>query len=405
MSYQSVSEPPLSEPTSSGRGGAEAAPTPAELVARAEELVPVLAERAARTEEQRRVPDETVRDLVDAGLIRIATPQTYGGHGVDIDTLFEVGWRLAQGCGATGWFYSVTQSHNWLMGTASKEVQDEYFASPDVISSSAFAPTGKTEQVRDGWQISGRWPFSSGVDHAEWVWLGAMDIPRKRQAYLLVPRSEIKIVDDWYPAGLRGTGSKSVVIEESVFVPEYRVFYPGPAHPEARDRHGRASYAMPQSQVMPIWLSTPLVGMAQGAIKEFARRTPERRLPGGRSHADLPGPQLRLAESAAEADAAMALLRTDLRDLIEFGAAGKQLTDEERARFRRNHCYTAKLAVSAVNRLYDASGANAILDPSPISRIHRDVNAGSHQIAVAWDNIAELYGRVLLGVEPNMAMW
>ncbi|MFJ9900901.1 acyl-CoA dehydrogenase family protein [Streptomyces sp. NPDC091280] len=382
--------------------------TAEELIARAEELVPVLAERAARTEEERRVLDETVRDLVDAGLIRVATPGTYGGHGVDIDTLFEVGWRLGKGCGATAWFYTVTQSHNWMMGMATKEAQDEYFQSPDVISSSAYAPTGKAESAEGSWLISGRWPFSSGVDHAEWVFLGAIDPASKRLVYLQVPRSDITILDDWHPAGLRGTGSKSVVIDDPVFVPEYRAIWPGPVNPEARDRHGRASYGVPLRQVMPFVLATPLIGLAQGAVEVYTQRTKNRVVKLGssqKSAAESPGPQFRIAESAAEADAAVAILRADLRELIEFGARDEPMSDIDRARYRRNHCYTTKLAVNAVNRIYDAAGANAILDPSPLARIHRDVNAGSHQVALLWDDIAELYGRVRLGVEPSAAMW
>lgn len=379
-----------------------------ELIARAEELVPVLAERAARAEEERRVPDESVRDLIDAGLIRVATPAAYGGHGVDVDTLFEVGWRLAQGCGATGWFYTVTQSHNWMMGMASKEAQDEYFQSPDVICSSAYAPSGKTESAKGGWLISGRWPFSSGVDHAEWAFLGAIDPDSRRPVYLLVPRSDFGVLDDWYPAGLKGTGSKSVVIDKPVFVPEHRAIWPGSTNLEARDLHDRASYALPQAQILPTVLATPLIGLAQGAVEEYTRLTKTRVFqlgPHRKAAAETAGPHFRITESAAEADAAVAMFRADLRELLEFGARGETLSDIDRARYRRNHCYTAKLAVSAVNRLYDAAGASAILTPSPLARIHRDVNAGSHQLALQWDNVSELYGRIRLGMEPPAGLW
>jgi alkylation response protein AidB-like acyl-CoA dehydrogenase len=379
-----------------------------ELIGRAEELVPVLAERAAKTEELRQVPGETVRDLVDAGLIRVATPERYGGHGVDVDTLFEVGWRLAQGCGATGWFYSVTQSHNWVMGTASEAAQEEYFASPDVISSSAFAPTGRTERVRDGWRVSGRWPFSSGVDHADWVLLGAVDPTRQGQCFLMLPRADITIVDDWFASGLKGTGSKSVVIDEPVFVPEYRQLRVGPARPDCRDRHRRNSYNVPYSQVMPSVLAAPLVGIAQGAVTEYVNHTKRRVIRRGKhqeSAATRPGAQFRVAESAAQADTAVAVLRADLLELVDRGARDQALTDLDRARIRRNHCYVTTLSVAAVNRLFDAAGANALLAPSPLARMHRDVNAGSHQVALGWDDSAELYGRVRLGVEPPPALW
>jgi 3-hydroxy-9,10-secoandrosta-1,3,5(10)-triene-9,17-dione monooxygenase len=387
----------------------EADLTSDELIARAEELVPVIAERAAQAEELRRVPEETVRDLVDAGLVRVANPERYGGYsGVDIDTLFEVGWRLAQGCGATGWFYTVTQSHNWMMGFASEAAQEEYFASPDVISSSAFAPTGKAERTEAGWLISGRWPFSSGVDHAEWVLLGAGDPEAKALYSLMVPRSDVTIVDDWFVSGMKGTGSKSVVIEDPVFVPRHRELKAGGGPPlEWRDRHGRASYGIPLFVALPYVLATPLVGIAQGAVTAFTERTKTRmvqRGPHRQSAAESPGPQFRIAESAAEADAAVAILRADLRDLVARGATDDGLDAMYTARIRLNQCYAAKLSVSAVNRLFDAAGANALLDPSPLARMHRDVNAGSHQAAVQWDDTARGYGRVRLGVASS-ALW
>jgi len=383
--------------------------TAAELIARADALVSVVAERAAETEELRRVPDETVSDLVGAGLIRAANPEGRGGHGVEFDTVLEIGWRLAQGCGATGWFYTVTQSHNWLLGTASEAAQEEYFASPDVISSSAFAPTGKAEPVDGGWMLSGRWPFSSGVDHADWALLGAIVPTFGGPAYMIVPRSDYTILDDWFVAGLRGTGSKSVVIEEPVFVPEHRgALLSAPARPEWKERHGRASYGVRQSQIMPWFLAAPLVGIAQGAVTEYAERTKKRvfqRGPHRASAAESPGPQFRLAESAAEADAALTIMRSDLREILALGAGDDPLSDMDRARFRRNHCYAAKLSARAVNRMFDAAGANALLAPSALARMHRDVNAGSHQIALQWDDVAELYGKVRLGVDPPMAMW
>ncbi|MFD3928352.1 acyl-CoA dehydrogenase family protein [Streptomyces sp. NPDC058614] len=377
-------------------------PTAAELIRRTEELLPVIAERAAKTEDLRRVPDETVRDLRDAGLIRVSNPTRYGGYGLDIDTTFEIGWRLGQACGATSWFYTVSQSHNWWMGTASEAAQEEYFASPDVISSSAYAPTGQTKRVDEGWWISGRWPYSSGVDHADWVMLGALDLESKSLYALMVPRADVSIDDDWHVSGLKGTGSKTIVIDEPVFVPRHREMKAGGA-PDLkwRDEHERGSYGVPQFEVMPAVLATPLIGIAQGAVTEFADRTQKRvikRGPNSVSMAEDPGAQFRVAESAAEADAALNIIRTDLRELIAHGAAGDALTPLDRARVWRNQCYVAKLSVSAVNRLFDASGAGALFASSALARMHRDVNAGSHQAAVQWDASAARYGKVRLGV-------
>lgn len=398
-------------PTTVGQAAGQAARhraarslTREELIGRAEELLPVLAERAPRTEELRRIPDETVRDLVDAGLIRVANPERYGGYGLDVDTMFEVGWRLAQACGSTGWFYTVTQVHNWQMGTAPEAAQEEYFASPDVIASSAFAPTGDVQTVDGGWRISGRWPFSSGVDHAAWVLLGGADEVRG-QFLMLVPRAEVTILDDWFASGLKGTGSKSVVIEDPVFVPAYRALNMSNASQEHwRDHHRRGSYGVPLLSIVSFCLATPVVGIGQGAVAEFTNHT-RSRMSLRRQAADAPGSHFRIAESAAESDAAVTILRADLREQVARGARGDAFSDLDRARYRRNHAYVTRLSVAAVNRLFDAAGAHALLDPNPLARMHRDVNAGAHQMALVWDDNAELYGRVRLGVEPSPAFW
>lgn len=381
------------------------APTADELIGRAQELVPVLAERAARTEELRRLPDETVRDLIDAGLIRVANPERYGGYGLDVDTMFDIGWRLAQGCGATGWCYTVMQVHNWQMGVASEAAQEEYFASPDVLSSSSFGPTGTVERVEGGWRISGRWPFSSGVDHAAWVLLGGLDEQMGGEFLLLVPRSDVGILDDWFASGLKGTGSKSVVIDDPVFVPEHRGFSMTGSHEGPwRHRHRRGSYGIPMRSIVSFCLATPVVGIAQGAVDEFTAHT-RTRMSRGRRAVDAVGLHYRIAESAADAEVAARILRADLCEQIARGASGDTLSDLDRARYRRNHAYVTRLAVAAVNRLFDAAGAHGLLDPSPLARMHRDVNAGSHQMALTWDDYAELYGRVRLGLDPSPVFW
>ncbi|HEY7215731.1 MAG TPA: acyl-CoA dehydrogenase family protein, partial [Thermoanaerobaculia bacterium] len=100
-----------------------------ELLGRAAALAPVLKERAARTEALRQIPPETVQDLIAAGLLRIATPDRYGGHGIEYDAIFDVGWELGRGCGSTAWCYSVWAVHTWIVGHFPEQAQEEFFAS------------------------------------------------------------------------------------------------------------------------------------------------------------------------------------------------------------------------------------------------------------------------------------
>jgi 3-hydroxy-9,10-secoandrosta-1,3,5(10)-triene-9,17-dione monooxygenase len=375
-----------------------------EAIARAGELVPVLAERAAAAEELRRIPDETIGDLKAAGLLRLAKPERFGGPGLDFDAAWEVGQRLAQGCGSTGWVYIVSAIHDYQAGLAPLAAQEEYFLDPDMMTSSAFAPTGTLTPADGGWTLQGNWPFSSGADHASWFLLGGI-VPGTGYVLSCVPPSEAEIVDDWHVSGLRATGSKTIRLSEPVFIPEHRWIPPiGDGDLEMRDHHRRPSYGAPLSSIESFSLCAPLVGIAQAAVDAFAEQAQRRRAPTGAVH-ELATTQVRLAESAAEVDAAATLARARMAEHAERGAAGETFTLEDRARYRRTHAYIAKLCVSAVNRLFDAAGGNALYDRNPMQRFHRDVNAGAHQVALSWDDNAVLYGRVKMGIEPIGLLW
>ena len=377
-----------------------------ELLRRASELVPRLAERAPEAERLRRIPDETVRDLLDAGLLRIATPDRYGGYGFDYDTSLEVGAELGRGCGSTGWCYQVWSSHNWLLGHYEEAAQDEYFAeTADVLSSSAFnASQGRAELADGGYLLSGHWDFSSGCDEGVWALLAAFT-PDQGPGLFLVPRADYAIEDTWFVSGLRGTGSKDVVIDAAVFVPRHRFLSyqaMGTVQTPGRLLHSRASYRIPVFSIMPFTLAVPLVGIAQGAVEKFEERTRTRVAQlSGVAMATMGGVQLRLAEASAEVDCARLLVRHDLDEMLALGAREAPLPLDTRLRFRRDHAYVSTLCVRAANRVFDGSGGHALFDSSPIQRAHRDVHAGSHQVALNWDTYGEQYGRVRLGLEPT----
>src|SRR5712691_12536168 len=146
--------------------GSETSVTRKELLRRTTALLPVLKERAARTEQLRQMPPETVQDLVAAGLIRLGNPQRYGGLGVEYDAAFDVSWELGRACGSTAWCYALWTVHNWWIGHFPEAAQEEFFAGgPDVLASSALNPTrGTAEPVAGGYRVSGPWSFYSGCD-------------------------------------------------------------------------------------------------------------------------------------------------------------------------------------------------------------------------------------------------
>ena len=373
-----------------------------EMVQRAAALVPRLRERAAQTEQLRRLPEETIADFVDAGLVRIANPDRYGGVGLDVDALFEVAFELGRGCGSAAWSYSVLTAHNWLLGHWPVLGQEEYFAdSPDTLSSSSFDPgRARVEAVAGGYRLAGRWSFSSGCDAAQWVMVGGLG--PGGLLWFLIPMAQVTIVDTWFVSGLRGTGSKDLAIDD-VFVPSHRVVevrLMREGQSEGWARHGRPSYRAPQMSLLPVTLVAPIVGMAGGAIEAFVDQLHGRKPPSGAALTHSVASQLRVAESSAEVDAARSLLRQNCREVLDLAARNEPPTLLDRARYRRDQAFAVRLSVRAVSRLFEEAGGHALLESNPLQRFYRDVLAASQHYAIRWDENAEQYGRVALGLEP-----
>ena len=365
----------------------------ADLVRQAAQLVPALRARAAEAERLRRIPDETVADLVNSGLLRIATPTRYGGYGFDYDATLEVIVELARGCGSTAWCFSIWSSHNWAVGFFPEETQVEYFADgPDVLCASSVGPVGRAEPVAGGYRLSGHWEFSSGCDPATWNLLGAStpDGP----IWTLVPRADFRILDTWHVSGMRGTGSKDIVVEDA-FVPTRRtVATAGLGLPpyDAYRLLKLPSYRLPVFSFFGWTLASPIVGLALAMVEEFTERTV--RLPArGRSPESVPM-QTRLAEAAAEADTARTIMRATCRELLDKAAREEDLTELERARFFRDRAFAVKLSIDAVNRLFEASGGHALFEAEPIQRMHRDALAASHRAGLILDlGVGQVWAR------------
>ena len=371
-----------------------------ELLRRATDLVPLLRERASRTEQLRQIPPETVEAIVASGLVRVGNPDRFGGLGIDIDASYDVAWELGRGCGSTAWCYSLWAIHNWWAGHFSERAQQELFAGgPDTLVSTGLNPAGaRAEKTPDGYRLSGRWGFSSGCDASSWAMLGIPGPPPDGRIWLLVPRADYEIVDTWFAAGMKGSGSKDIAVKDT-FVPFYRSLDPnqaGDGEFTGWELHGRLSYRVPL-RVLTGWdLAAPLIGIAQGAVDEFTSRLHGTSGPG--RTADSVALQLRLAEAAAEVDAARLIHRHTVAEMLDRAARGAPFPELDRVRYRRDKSFVAKLCVQAVNRLFEAAGARSILDSDAIQRFHRDTHGASHHFSLSWDTPAEQFGRVALGL-------
>jgi 3-hydroxy-9,10-secoandrosta-1,3,5(10)-triene-9,17-dione monooxygenase len=366
--------------------------------------LPTLKARAFETERLGRVPDETVREILATGLNRVGVPTRFGGLDVEFDLLHDIAIEFGRACGATAWCFSLWGVHNWWVGYYSPEAQEEVYAhGPDVLTSSAgFAVNSQAEPVPGGFRVSGHWQFSSGCDHAEYVF--AVTSSPDGQLVTIIPRSDFTIVEDtWNVSGLQGTGSKDIVIDD-VFVPTHRtlagrasVFSASAWSP--REYHPQRRYTVPMGALIAWDLVAPAIGLAQGAVDEMVAR-----LTGtsGRARAsDSPMVQAKIAESAVEVDAARALMHADFEDAQGKGQRGEPITPLDLARYARDKAYCMKLAVGSVNRMFDMAGGHALFVTDPMQRIHRDVQACMHRDGLVFDFGAQPFGAALLGFDPS----
>jgi 3-hydroxy-9,10-secoandrosta-1,3,5(10)-triene-9,17-dione monooxygenase len=372
------------------------APTLEDLVTRAEAMVPALKERAARAEAEGRLPLETIEEFIEAGFFRVFVPKRYGGLELDNGlTQVELCNQIGRGCGSSAWVFSVVACHAWLLGMMPEAAQDAVWSTgPDTLMTTAVSPsTGKIKRVEGGYRLSGRWQFSSGCDFAQWIlFSGPLEGEKARAPWCLVNKKDFEIDhDSWHPMGLVGTGSKDVDVKDA-FVPDEWASPMG-ARPGAY-LHESYIYRVPFVPFFFLNVSCPALGVARGAVEEFIAQVNARP---GRATV---GRQVRLAESSAEADAALALMRADMTEVAETGRAEREMTPAQLARWERDLGYATKLCVQAVDRLLPALGAHGIDVDNPVHRAGRDIHAISTH-ACNWDPRSLAYARWAFGLEPE----
>jgi alkylation response protein AidB-like acyl-CoA dehydrogenase len=371
-----------------------------ELLQRAKALMPSWRERAFECEQLRRVPDTNVGDILASQLTRITVPKRFGGLDVEFALYLDVAFELARGCGSSGWCYGLWAVHNWWVGYYPPEAQEEIFADgPDVLISTAnFVVTSRAEPVPGGYRLSGHWQFSTGCDHAGWIIVTG--VTPAGPVGMIVPRGDFKILHDtWLVSGLQGTGSKDILVEDA-FVPAHRTLAnrdaPGWSPAEY---HGQRRYSVPMGALIAWDLVAPGIGIAQSAVDEFAARLYN--TSGRVRSAESPVVQVKLAESAAEIDAALALMHQDVEDAQSKGERGETISALDLARYSRDKAFATKLSMQAVNRLFDLAGGHALYSSDPMQRIHRDVQAAGHRDTLVFDFVGQQYGRAMLGLDPS----
>ena len=382
-------------------------PTHKELWGRAEELLPALRERAARCEELRRIPDETLRDFHDAQLLRIHQPRRVGGAELEFAAVVEFGALLARACASSAWNFINFLSHHLMLGMFPPQAQDEIWsASPDVLIASSFVfPAGRARKVADGYVISGRWPFSSGVDPSEWNMLAGLarldDNAPPEQRVFLLHRSQYQVIDTWFAGGLRGTGSKDVEVAEQ-FVPEHLTL--SVADTKGGPTPGSALnpgplYRMPVFALFPYMLSGVALGIAEGLVEAFLERSVSSvgRMTGARI-AEIQSTQIRLGEATAYARASRLAQLENCRDAQRKIERNEVPDMKTKVRYRLEGAYSVEWAVRAVDLMFGLAGASGLYESGHAARAFRDAHAVRQHFSFNTDIAGTTYGRVALGL-------
>jgi alkylation response protein AidB-like acyl-CoA dehydrogenase len=351
---------------------------------------------AAQAERERRLPDELVIEMADAGVFRMCVPRSAGGLEEHPAVLVETVEALARGDGAAGWCAAINATSGLLAGYIPEQSAREVYAEPRAVAGGVFAPIGRATRVDGGFTVTGRWPFASGCTHCDWLMGGCIvageDPPVPR--LMLAHADEVRIHDTWDSMGLRGTGSHDIEMTD-VFVPAERSASLVADRPLAQGR----LYAFPVFGLLALAIGAVGLGIARGALDDIAelagRRTPtgSRRTMGERASV-----QGEVAAAEARLRAARAFLMKAIDDAWAAASEGGQVPVEQRLALRLAATHAADTGAGVTAAAYRLGGGSAVYESrSPLPRRFRDAHTATQHMLVA-PATNELAGRLLLGL-------
>jgi 3-hydroxy-9,10-secoandrosta-1,3,5(10)-triene-9,17-dione monooxygenase len=386
------------------------APDRSALIARAANIRSILEESAEETDAGRRLASAAVAALRANGMCRLMVPKRFGGYQTDIRTYIEVMAEIGRGCGSSAWVSSLINVCAWLASLFPEQAQrDIWGANPDAWVAGSLAPIGEATPVAGGWRVSGRWPWASGSLHAQWAACGIhMKNEQGEMANLglsLMPMADVSIEDTWFMVGMKGTGSNTIVAEH-VFVPEHRFLpYPQAFGGSYRTEHtDEVVYRAAFVPVTVLILAGAQLGVARAALDHVVSRAGTRGITHTTfaSQAVSSGFQMLVADAAIKIDTAVLHAQRAADDLDREAEAGRHMDLTGRARVRMDTALVAKHCRDAVELLVQAHGTSSLADSNPMQRLWRDVHTASHHAITEWQVNLEVYGKALLGVEPNI---
>ena len=388
---------------------AERAAEAASFLARIDALLPELRARAAEVEQCGMVPDDIIRSLTAVGVFRALQPRQWGGLELDLAAYYEGMIRLASACASTGWVASVVGVHPWHAALFAPEAQRELWAdNPDAMMSTSLAPVGQVERAAGGYRLSGKWPFSSGVDHCGWVVLGGTAPDGKGGGVyhtFLVPLRDYTIdQESWKVTGLAGTGSKAVILRDA-FVPEDRAHsivdnYNGTDPGFAIN--GQPYYRLPWRLVFGYCIAAPAAGAAVGALEAFIAGNRDRHSAhGAQPVARNPALHRPLARALAIVGMVRQRMSATWTELQGLAFAGQTIPYERRTQAFYEATLVHDACSHAIYELMGVNGGRTMNADAALQRHFRDMLAMRNHPAANIELSSGLYAQAMLGVPPQ----
>ena len=381
------------------------------MIARAKALIPQLRERASKTEELRRLPKETERDLHEAGLFRIVQPKRVGGFEFDYVALVDCADAIGQADASAAWNLANLASHQWMLAMFDKRAQDLIWNKDanTLIASSFIFPAGRARKVDGGYLLRGSWPFSSGVDSSEWNMLASVvfsddEADGIEYRVFLVNKNDYRIKDTWNASGLRGTGSNDVEVNDAYVTEPMTIavheLAGGPTPGSAVNPN--ALYTLPVFSLFPFVLSGVALGNAQACLDDYVDLARHRASTYNRAKlGDLQSTQIKIAEASSKIDAARLIMRSTCIAAMADARRGHIPDIATKTRMRRDGAFSVNLCTEAVSLLFAASGARGLSTSGTLQRQFRDAHAINSHIAFNFDTAGTNYGRVTLGLPSD----
>ena len=381
-------------------------PSAEALVAAARAMIPTLKARAQTQADNRRLLPETVAEMKAAGFFRVLQPKRWGGYEMDPVAFADVQMALAEGDMSTAWVYGVVGVHAFQIALFDdRAARDVWGKDNATLIASTYMPTGRATPAEGGWRFSGKWKFSSGVEHCAWVFLGGLTDKGDYCTFLL-PKADYTVVDTWDVMGLKGTGSQDIAVSD-VFVPDYRVH-------KTADAYGGTSpgnavntghlYRYPFVQVFFRAVTNGCIGALQALLDDFRAYGAARMTTVGSSTSNDPDAQLACAEAASAIDEMKLVLRRNFAEIDAAARKGELPTTQQRLLYRYQSSEVAERCLNLAAKIFKSAGGSGLYSTQSFGRIYADLIAARQHVSNQSQVSGRGLGAVLLGLENKDPM-